>query len=70
MNTITITIENPEKIVHDLADLLCWWQGYKCGLKAAGPYTDTEFVADNGIEAARKLSEKIKEIIYANKINP
>jgi len=57
---ITIEIEEPRQAHDNLADLLCWWQGYMAGLKAAAPYTDTNFVADNGIATARIILNKIK----------
>lgn len=56
---VTIEIDNAENVSSDLADLLCWWQGFKYGLRLDG--TDEKPVAENGVEAARQLNLKIKD---------
>lgn len=65
MSKITIEIDKAETVSHNLADLLCWWEGFKMGLKA-GDNTDHFMIAENGIEAARDLNCKIRDQI--NKI--
>jgi hypothetical protein len=61
MTKITIEIDNPESVTHDISDLLCWWQGFSTGMN----HRDDDFnpVAGHGIEAIRKLNIKIKDKI-------
>lgn len=54
-----ITIENAEKVCHDISDLLCWWEGFKMGLKINSESTDY-IIAQNGINAIRELNINIK----------
>ena len=69
MSTVTIEIENAESVTQDLADLFCWWEGFKMGLKLADPYgSDNSPVASNGVEAARQLRIKIGDAINAIKL--
>lgn len=56
---VTIEIDQADNVSSDLADLLCWWQGFKLGLRFDG--TDEKLVADNGIEAAREINLKIRD---------
>jgi hypothetical protein len=56
---VVITIFDAETAASDLADLLCWWEGYKMGLKAGG--VEHFIIAENGIEAARKINVDIKD---------
>ena len=58
---VNIDIEQADNVASDLADLLCWWEGFKIGLKSAG--VDHFIVAENGIEAARNLNVKIKDAL-------
>lgn len=58
---VTIQIDQADNVASDLADLLCWWEGFKIGLKSAG--VDHFIVAENGIEAARNLNVKIKDAL-------
>ena len=62
-NALTITIENPENVTSDLADLLCWYEGFRLGLSIGSNSEIPEPVAWNGIEAARKLNLLIKNEI-------
>lgn len=69
MSKVTIEIENAESVVLDLADLFCWWEGFKMGLKLGDPYgREITPVASNGVEAARKLYFAIGDAINAQSI--
>lgn len=60
MSAVTIEIKDAEAVAHDLADLICWWEGFKAGLKLGDPYgSDINPVANNGVEAARRLRSLI-----------
>jgi hypothetical protein len=58
---ITLSISDAEVVRDNLADLLCWWQGFKAGMKASG--NEDHYIAENGIEAARDLRLKIGDEI-------
>lgn len=58
--TITITIPDPEELSHNLSDLLCWWEGFRMGLSVESSH-DGYLVAQNGIDAARKLNIRIRD---------
>jgi hypothetical protein len=59
--TVSIEIQNPEEVAHDLSDLLCWWEGFQTGMKMNDEYFSS--VANNGIKIARDLNSKIKNEI-------
>lgn len=59
--SITISITNAELLSANFSDLLCWWEGFKMGLKLAG--IDGAIVADNGIESLQKLNGNLKQEI-------
>jgi len=63
----TVPIPNAELFSHNLSDLLCWWEGFKFGLKISG--TDHFIVAEYGIEAIRKLNEQVKAEIQRQNPN-
>lgn len=65
-NTIKIEIDNAESVSNDLSDLLCWWEGFKIGLKV-GNDSSHFMVAENGVEAARSLNIKIKDQLIISK---
>lgn len=68
MSTVNIEIENAESFAHDIADLTCWWEGFRMGLKLADPYvSDINPVAINGVEAARRLRSLINDALNAKK---
>lgn len=62
---ITLEINEPEIMSHNLSDLLCWWQGFKTGLHVSGE--DRYIVAEHGIEAARELNIDLRNAIRQNK---
>lgn len=57
---MTIEIENAHNVSAQLSDLLCWWEGFKMGLKASGE-NPGYIVAENGIETARELNIQIQQ---------
>jgi hypothetical protein len=58
--SVTIEINNAQKVCDDLADLLCWWSGFKIGMKINSE--NCEFIiAEHGIEAAKDLKIKISD---------
>lgn len=57
--SINIQLNNADSISHDIADLLCWWEGFKMGLKLSD--NDHFIVAENGIERIKTINIKIKE---------
>lgn len=66
--SVTIEIDNPESVSHDISDFLCWWEGFKIGLKTSG--IDHFMVAENGIKAALDLHLKIGDAIRNTKQPP
>ncbi len=62
MSTITIEIENADSIQLDLADLLCWWDGFKAGIKSESGFGNYP-IADNGVQAAKILHCRIKDAL-------
>lgn len=61
---ISIEIEDAERFRDELADLLCWWEGFKMGLKV-NPDSSQYIIADNGIDKVKELNIKIKDKIHA-----
>ena len=57
---VTITVPNAFNLSQDLADLLCWWQGFKAGRKLENDCADS-FEAENGVNAARKINILLKK---------
>lgn len=62
--TIQIEIDNPQQVAHNLADLACWWEGFKVGRQTTG--NDNFIIAENGVDEARNLKEKIDRAIGAS----
>jgi hypothetical protein len=65
---ITIEIDDAESVAHDLADLLCWWDGMEFGMRLAD-FSDRP-VAKNGVEAARRLKESMNLELISRKKSP
>lgn len=60
---VTISIDDAENVSSNLADLLCWWQGFKTGLKIdKDEFSKVDYsVAENGIKELQELNIKIKK---------
>ena len=61
MENVTITIENAEKVSHNISDLLCWWDGFSEALNL----NDGNFypVANHGIKELQDINIKIKQLL-------
>ncbi len=59
MDVVNIQIDKAKHVTEDIADLLCWWEGFKMGLKTSD--NDHFIIAQNGIDAIRQLNLKIKD---------
>lgn len=57
--TITLSRKEAEGISYDIADLLCWHRGFS----AARSGTELNDDAPMGVDAARKISLKIKDAL-------
>lgn len=60
---LEFTPEEARKLSHDLSNMLCWWQGFRAGIRTIDEFSSIIGVADNGIKAAQTLNEKIKSKI-------
>lgn len=65
----TIHLEDAESLQDDLSDLLCWWQGFRAAARLHSEYPEYLAPAQNGIDAARKLNQKIKDALLADKVH-
>lgn len=61
---IIIEIEDGELARDNLADLLCWWNGFRTGIRlnSLDDFHDHK-IAEDGIEMTRDLIIKIKDAI-------
>ena len=59
MKDVVITIKDAEKVSHNIADLLCWWQGFNTAMKMNDEYFNP--IALNGIDEVRELNILIKD---------
>ena len=59
---VTIEIDDAQSTIDKLADLTCWWDGFKIGLKASN--NDPDIIADRGIIAIKDLMDKLKYAIH------
>lgn len=57
---ITIEIPDAEHTSDKLSDILCWWNGYKMGLKTHGELPVEIVNAQDGMETVLDLAITIK----------
>lgn len=58
-----LEIENPRHAEDNLADLLCWWEGFIAGHQTAG-VRSPNYIAENGILEVYRIKEKLHAINY------
>lgn len=56
---LEMTPEKAKKMSMYLADLLCWWQGFRAGTRSIDEYSQYLATPQYGIEAARDLKDML-----------
>jgi hypothetical protein len=60
--TISLSKKYAEKFSYDIADVLCWWQGFKAGIKQGEDFgEDYTSICNDGIKAIREINIRIKD---------
>lgn len=55
--TIEIPIEQAEQWRFRLADLTCWWQGFKTGIRTVEEFQNVTTIPDSGIRVIRDIND-------------
>lgn len=59
--TIELDKKQAEQMIYDIADVLCWWQGFQAGCQMGEDYNNYHSICSHGIEAIRRLNIKLKD---------
>lgn len=58
--TLTISRREAEAIRHNIADLMCWWRGFKTGYEVKGGYTENLDFPQSGVDSSELLKRWIE----------
>jgi hypothetical protein len=62
IKVIGVQIANAQEVCDSISDLICWWAGFKTGVKMSGQDYELIF-GQNGIDTCIDLIENIKKEI-------